>query len=154
MRALILTPLSYLPFDALHAYSCPLCNFLWNIDMIFHSYAELVMTMCRVQEWQLSLSYFLSYFPLMVSDAISSPLHNLKILWYIIIILYSYVEQTWMMCRVQKWKLSILYFLSYFPLIVSDAISCPHSNLKTLWYIIMILQSYLEHILMICRVQE
>ena len=46
--------------------------------------------MCRVQEWQLSLSYFPNYFPLIVSDAISCPLHNLKILWDIIMILYSY----------------------------------------------------------------
>ena len=40
--------------------------------MILHSYVEQVMTMCHIQEWQLSLSYFLSYFPLMVSAAISA----------------------------------------------------------------------------------
>ena len=56
-------------------------------------YVEQVMTICRVQERQLSLSYFLSYFPLIVSDAILCPLHNLNTLWYIIIALYSYVEQ-------------------------------------------------------------
>ena len=42
------------------------------------------MVMCGVQEWQLSLSYFESYFPLTVLDAISCPLHNLNTLWYII----------------------------------------------------------------------
>ena len=60
--------------------------------MILHSYVEQVMAMCWVQEWQLSLSYFFSYFPLMVSDAISCPLHNLNALRYIIMILHSYVE--------------------------------------------------------------
>ena len=61
--------------------------------------------MCRIQEWQLSLSYCLSYFPLTVSDAMSCPLHNLKTLWYIIMILHSKIEQVMTMCRVQKWQL-------------------------------------------------
>ena len=59
-----------------------------------------------------------SYFPLMGSDAISCPLHNLqtggnimmilytfynlKTLWNIIIILHNYVEQVMTMCRVQE----------------------------------------------------
>ena len=63
------------------------------------------MTMCRVQEWQLSLWYFLSYFPLIISDAISCPLFNLNGLWNLIMILHSYVEQVMMMCRVQEWQL-------------------------------------------------
>ena len=70
--------------------------------MILNSHVEQVMTMCRVQEWQLSLSYFLSYFPLMVSDAISCPLHDLNTLWNIIMILYSYVEQVITMRRVKE----------------------------------------------------
>ena len=45
-------------------------------------------------------------------------------------------------------------FLSYFPMIVSDAISCPLRNLNTLWYIILIFYSYVEHVIPICRVQE
>ena len=75
-------------------------NILWNIIVILHSYVEQVMTIGRVQELQLSLSYFLSYFPLMVSDAISCPLYNLKTVWNILKILHSYVEQTMIMCRV------------------------------------------------------
>ena len=51
--------------------------------MILHSYIEQAITMCRDEEWQLSLSYFLSYFPLIVSDAVSCQLHNLNTLWYI-----------------------------------------------------------------------
>ena len=52
--------------------------------MIPHSKVEQIKTMCRVT---------FSDFPLMVSDAISCPLHNLKTLWYITMIIYSYVEQ-------------------------------------------------------------
>ena len=110
--------------------------------------------MYRVQEWQLSLSYFLSYFPLIVSGAILCPLHNLKTVRYYKMILKRYVEQILTMCHVQEWQLSLSYFLSYFRLIVSDAISCPRHNLKNLWYYITILHSYVEHILMLCRVHS
>ena len=131
--------------------------------MILHSYVEQVMTKCRVQEWQLLLLYFLSYFPLMVSDAISSPplmffhayscpLCNLNTLWNIIMILHSYVEQVMTICRVQEWQLLLLYFLSYFPLMVSDAILCPLHKLNTLWSIIMMLHSYVEQVIKMCRV--
>ena len=41
------------------------------------------------------------FFPLMVSDAYSCPLHNLKTIQNIIMILHSYVEQVMTMCRVQ-----------------------------------------------------
>ena len=60
--------------------------------MILHSYVEQVMMMCRVQKWQLSLSYFLSFFRLMVLDAISCPLHNLKTMW-------NYNHDTSQVCR-------------------------------------------------------
>ena len=69
-------------------------------------------------------------------------------------ILCSYVEQVMWMCRIQEWQLSLSYFLSYFPLIVSDAISCPLYNLNTLWNIIMILDMYVEEVMTLCRVQE
>ena len=50
-----------------------------------------------------TLAFILSdYFPFMVSDAISFRLHNLKTVWYIIMILHSYVEQVMMMCHVQE----------------------------------------------------
>ena len=122
--------------------------------MILHSYVEYVITMCRIQEWQLSLSYFLSYFPLMVSDAISCLLHNLKTVWNITMTLHSYVERVMAICRIQEWQLLFSYFLSYFPLMVSDAISCPLHNLKTIWNIIMILHRYVEQVMTMCHVQE
>ena len=62
--------------------SCPLCNLntLWNIFMILHRNVEQVLTICCEQEWQLLLSYFLSYFPLIVLGVIfladSCPLYN------------------------------------------------------------------------------
>ena len=136
------------------AISCPAHNLktVWNIIMILHCYVEQVITMCRVQELQLLFSYFLSYFPLMVSDAISCPLHSLKTFWNILMILYNYVEQVMTMCRIHKWQLSLSYFLSYLPLMVSDAISCPLYNLNTLWNIIIILHSYVEQVMTMCRV--
>ena len=63
---------------------CPLAYSL-HIIMILHSYVEQVMMMCRTQEGQLLLSYFLSYFPLIVSDVTSSA--PFGILPYIIMIL-------------------------------------------------------------------
>ena len=134
------------PLILFYGYSCPLCNLntLWNIIMILHSYRyiEQAMTMCRDEEWQLSLSYFLSYFPLIVSDAVSCQLHNLNTLWHIIMILHSYVEQAMAINGVQKWHISFSYFLSYFPLIVSDAIPCQLHNLNTLWYIMILHSSW------------
>ena len=148
--------LSYFPLMVSDAISCPLHNVqtIYNILMILHSYVEQVMTMCRIQKWQLSLSYFLSYFPLIISDAISYPLYNINTLGNIIMILHSYVEQVMTMCRVKEWQLSLSYFLSYFPLMISDAISCPLHNLKTVWNISMILHSYVEQVMTMCHVQE
>ena len=110
--------------------------------------------MCRVQEWQLLLSYFLSYFPLVVSDAISCLLRNLKTF---LVFYYDTSE----LCRIRLVDVSgtrmttLTFILSeLFPLDVSDAISCPLHNLNTLWYIIMILYSYVEQIMMTCLVKE
>ena len=41
-----------------------------------------------------------------------------------------------------------------FPLDYFNTISCPPHNLKTFLYIIMLLHSYVEQVLMMCRVQE
>ena len=87
--------------------------------------------MCRVQERQLSLSYFLGYFPLMVSDAISCPLRNLST----VLVYYHdslHLRRTGHDDVLRRMQPSLSYFLSYFPLIVLDASSCPLHNLKTL----------------------
>ena len=102
-----------------------------------------------------TLAFILScYFPLMVSEVILCPLHNLKTVWNILTILYSNVEQVMTMCRIQEWQPSLLNFLSYLPLMVSDAISCPLYNLNTLWNMILILNSYVEKVMAMCRVQK
>ena len=50
-----------------------------------------------------ALAFILSELvPLIVSDAILCPLHNLNTLWCIIMILHSYLEQVMMMCHVQE----------------------------------------------------
>ena len=148
--------LSYFPLMVSDAISCLLYKLktVWNIMMILYSCVEQVMRMCRIQEWQLSLSYFLSYFPLIISDLISCPLYNMNTLWNIIMVLHSYVEQVKMMCGVQEWPLMLSYFMSYFPLMISDAILCPLHKLKTFWKTIMILHSYVEQVMMICLKQE
>ena len=90
----------------------------------------------------------------MVSDAILCPLHNLKTVWNILMMLYSYVEQVMTMCGIQEWQLLLSYFLSYYPLMVSDAILRLLHNLKTVWNIIMILHSYVEQVMRMCHIQE
>ena len=110
--------------------------------------------MGRVQEWQLSLSYFLNYFPLIVSDAISYPLPYLKppLVYY---------HDTLQLCRtdldnVSLTRVATLAFIpsELFPFDFSDPISCLLHNLTTLWYGIIILYSYVIHTLIMCRVQE
>ena len=88
----------------------------------------------------------------MVSDAILCPLNNLKTLWNILMILCNYVEQVITMYGIQELQLLLSYVLSYFPLMVSDAYSCPLHNLKTVWNIIMIFHRYVEQVMTMCRV--
>ena len=133
MRALLLILLELSPFDAFYVYSCLLCNLNtpWNIIVILHSYVEQVMTVCRIQR-RTTLAFVLSeLFPLLWFQ-MHIPVRSLNTLWNIIMILYSYVEQIMTTCLVQEGVLSLSYFLSYFPLIVLDAASCPLCNLNTL----------------------
>ena len=119
--------------------------------MILHSCVEQVMTMCHMQEWQLSLSSFLSYFPLMVSDAISCLFHNLKTVWNIIMILHSYVEQIMTMFGVQEWQRSFLCFLNYLPLMVKATMP---SIFNTLRNIVMRLYGSVEEVVTMCHVYK
>ena len=110
--------------------------------------------MCCEQEWQLLLSYFLSYFPLMVLGVISCPPYNLNTFWNIFMILHRYAEQVMTMCREQEWQLLLSYCLSYFPL---DCFRCDFVSalyLNTFWNIFMILHRYVEQVMEICREQE
>ena len=77
--------------------------------MILHSYVEQVMTMCRihVQEKQLSLSYFLSYLPLMIKATMPSILNTVR---DIFMRLYGSVEEVATICLVFKiWRLLCSY---------------------------------------------
>ena len=80
----------------------------------------------------------------MVSDAMSCPLHNLKTIWNIIMILHSYVEQIMRICRVQN-------FPSYLPLIVKATMP---SILNTVRNIFMRLYSFVEEVVTICLVYK
>ena len=135
------------------AISCPFHNLktIWNIMMILYSYVEQVTSMCRIQEWQLWLSYFLSYFPLIISYAISCPLFNLNTIWNITMILHRYVEQVMTMCHVQECQLSFLYFLSNLPLLVKPTMP---SILNTVKNIFMRLYSTVGEVMTICLVYK
>ena len=63
-------------------------------------------------------------------------------------------EQVMTKCRVQNWEPLLKYFLNYLPFDAFYAYWCPHCNLNTLWNIIMILHSYVEQVMTICRIQE
>ena len=82
----------------------------------------------------------------MISDAISCSLNNLNSLWYIIMILYSYIEQAMAICRVQ---LSPLFFLSYLPLMVKATMP---SILNTIGNIFMRLYDSVEEVVTVCLV--
>ena len=80
--------------------------------MILHSYVEQVMMMCQYRS---DNSHFHSFFPLIVSDTILCPLHNLNTICNIILILYSYVEHVMMMSRTSMATLAFILF-ELFPL--------------------------------------
>ena len=71
-----------------------------------------------LQKWLLSLSLFLSYRPL-ISFFSDYPCahHNSLTIWNIWMKIHSNVHEINTVCHVQKWLLSLSYFLSYFPLI-------------------------------------
>ena len=81
------------------AISCLLCNLntLRYIILTIKSYVEQVMTMCRIQELQVLLAYFLNYYPLIVSATMLSILNTVRIIF---IKLYGYKEEVVTMCRV------------------------------------------------------
>ena len=99
--------------------SCPLCcsKTLWNIFIILGRNVEQDQMTCRIQEWQLCLSYFWRYLPLFCLKQISHLLCNWNTLWNISIVLGRNVEQDQMMCRVQEWQLCLSYFWHYLPLL-------------------------------------
>ena len=108
--------------------SCPVCKSktLWNIFRILGRNVEQDQTMCCVQEWQLCLSYFWSYLPLLYYFDIIVIIHLIlcllcksKTLWNIIMILGRNVEHYQTMCRVQEWQwqLHFSYFGRYIPLL-------------------------------------
>ena len=135
--------------------SCPLYNF--NRSEYFDDTSQFCRTghddVSRTKMRALALILF-SFLPFDAFYAYSCPLCNLNTLWNIINILHSYVEQVMTMCRVQNDNSRFHTFLSYFPLMVSDAVSCPLRKLKTVRNTIMILHSYVEQVMTMCHVQE
>ena len=134
------------PLFYLKKTSCPLCNSstLWNISMVLGRNVEQDQTTCLVQEWQLCLSYFWRYLPLLYLTVIIHWFHVRSIsqrpfgifLWYL-------VEN-------QEQDQTTLPFLllALSPFVMSDTdyplISCPLCKSKTLWNFFMILGRNVE----------
>ena len=109
------------------------------ILMILCRNVEQDKTTCQVQEWQLWLSYFWSYLPVLCLNLISCLLCNTNTLWNILMILGRNIEQDEMKCCIQDWQLLLSYFWSYLHFLCLNLISCLLSNSNTLHNILMIL---------------
>ena len=117
---LLLSALSpFVIFDNDYALiSCLLCksNILLNILLILGRNVEQDEATCHIQEWQLWLSYFWSYFLCFVWHRFCVRFVT-RILWNILVVLGRNVEQDQTTCRVQKWQLCLSYFWPYLPLL-------------------------------------
>ena len=142
--------------------------------MVLGGNVEQDQTRCRIQEWQLYLSYFWHYLPLLYltliihwfcvrsvifdsdNSLILCPLCKSKTLLNIFIILGRNVEQDQTMCQVQEWLPSLLLALSPFVIFDTDnpLILCPLCKSKTLWNIFIILGRNVEQDQTMCQVQE
>ena len=104
------------PLMVSDAISYPLCNLntLKYIIMTLYSYVEEVMKMCRIQERQLLLAYFLSYFPLIVYAAMLSFLNTHRINF---MKLYSSVEDVTKCVVYTKYGSSHIHISRNYPLL-------------------------------------
>ena len=100
--------------------------------MVLSRNVEQDKTVCWVQEWQLCLSHFWHYLPLLYLTVIMHCFHVRSVsripfgifLWYLVgipfgiflMILDRNVEQDKMTCCIQEWQLWFSYFWSYLPL--------------------------------------
>ena len=112
---------------------------------------------CRIQDWQLWLSYFWSYHPLFYLKKIWCPLCNSNTLWNISMVLGRNVEQDQTTCRIQEWQLCLSYFWRYLPLLFDSdnpLISYLLCKSKTLLNIFMMLGRNVEQNQTTCHVQE
>ena len=129
--------------------SCRLCNLntLWNILMILGRNVDQAKMTCHIQDWQLWLSYYWSYHPVLFENKIMSALS----LQYPL----EYFNGTWQKCKSGPEDLSrtrmttlpfLLLVLSPFVTFDSDnpLISSPLCKSNTLWNIFMILGRNVE----------
>ena len=138
---------------------CLLCKSktLWNIFMLLGRSVEQDQVTCRVQEWQLWLSYFWIYLPLFCLKLISRLLCNWNTLWNISMVLGRNGEKDQTTCHGQEWLLCLSYFWRYLPFIFDSdnpLILCLLCKPKTLWNIFMILGRSVEQDQMTCHIQE
>ena len=97
---------SYHPFLCLNLISCPFCNsktLRINLSLLSRN-VEQDETMYCVQEWQLWLSYFLSYLPFLCLNLILFLLCKSNTFHNILMILGRKKELDEMTCRLQEWQ--------------------------------------------------
>ena len=130
-----------------------------HYDIWYGINVEQDQTMCGVQEWQLCLSYFWLYLPLLYLTVI--------IHWFCVgcvsqrpcgiflMILVRNVEQEQTTWCVQEWQLCLSYFWRYLPLLyLTVIIHWFRVCCNTLWNIFMLLGRNVEQDQRTCLVQE
>ena len=127
-----------------------------NILMVLGRNVEQDQTTCCVQEWQLYLSYFWRYLPLLYLTVIMHwfGVRNLNTLLNILMILARNIEQDKKTCCIQEWQLWLSYFFNYFPLFCLKKILCPLCNSNTFWNILMVLGGNVGQYQTTCCIQE
>ena len=92
---------------------------------------------------------------MIICNAISCPLCKLTTIKAIEMKLHTNVKHNKTMCHAQEPLLCFfLYFWSYFPLIICNAISCPLCKLTTIKAIEMKLHTVVKHNKTMCHAQE
>ena len=113
---------------------CSVTNTHGNILMVLGRNVEQNETTCRIQEYQLCLSYFWCYLPLFCFwnwfYVHSNTLGN------ILMVFYRNVEQAETMCHIQEWQLCLSYFLCYHPLLYLTVIISRKPFGIFLWYLV------------------
>ena len=157
--AFLLLELSY--FVLFEKISCPLCilNTLWNISTVLGRNVEQDQTMCLIQEWQLCLSYFWRYLPLLYLTLImhwfsvrSVSRTLFGIFWWYLVVMKNRTRRH---VTYKNDNFSFFLLLELSPLLVFEfdflSLLC---NTNTLRNILMMLGTNVEQDDMMCCIQE
>ena len=127
--------------------ACPLYNFITvrDISKKLHTRVKYIQTTCHAQDPERCFGYFWSHFPLIICDSTSCPLYNLITVRDISTKLHTLVKHIQTTCHANEPELCFVYFWSYCPLIICNAILCPRYNLITVRDISTKLHVFVKH---------